>query len=105
MERLEKQRSTAGRRRVQAINPHLLALPDTLLKLGDVSASLGQSDSSTRRDVAAGLMVPPVRKGTRCARFVSGEVAKVRAARAQGADVETIQALVRNLVATRKVRT
>ena len=89
-------------RRLRIVNPHVLSLPDALISIVDVSASLGQSNSSTLRDIVDELMVTPVRKGKRCVRWVSGEVAKVRAARAAGADEATIRTLVRALIVARE---
>ncbi len=81
------------------------ALPrPQLLNIESVSELAQQSKSSTRRDVAKGLMVKPVIKGLRCVRWPADEVNEVYRARAAGADDETVRALVCSLHAVRKYR-
>lgn len=51
-----------------------LEIPDALLKIQTVCAVTGQSESSVRRGVAAGTFPKPVKRGTRCTRWVAGSV-------------------------------
>ena len=53
---------------------HALHIPEALLKIQTVTAVTGLSESSIRRKVAEGKVPQPVKDGTRCTRWVAGNV-------------------------------
>ena len=59
-------------RAVQTI--HALHIPEALLKIQTVTAVTGMSESTIRRRVAEGKFPSPVKDGTRCTRWVAGQV-------------------------------
>jgi prophage regulatory protein len=52
----------------------VLNLPDALLTIRTVCSVIGMSESSLRRAVRAGDFPQPIRRGTRCTRFISAHV-------------------------------
>ena len=76
-------------------------LPDSLITAKYVAATCSISASSVVRQVADGLLPPPIKLGKRCIRFVNNEVQQVRQARAKGADEAALRQLVARLVAAR----
>lgn len=59
-------------RTVQTIQA--LHIPEALLKIQTVTAVTGMSESTIRRRVAEGKFPAPVKDGTRCTRWVAGQV-------------------------------
>lgn len=51
-----------------------LRIPEALLKIQVVIAVTGRSESTIRRMVAEGKFPQPVKDGTRCTRWIAGEV-------------------------------
>ncbi len=51
-----------------------LHIPEALLKIQTVTAVTGMSESTIRRRVAEGKFPAPVKDGTRCTRWVAGQV-------------------------------
>jgi len=51
-----------------------LRIPEALLKIQVVTAVTGRSESTIRRMVAEGKFPQPVKDGTRCTRWVAGQV-------------------------------
>ena len=51
-----------------------LHIPEALLKIQTVIAVTGLSESTIRRKVAQGKFPAPVKDGTRCTRWVAGNV-------------------------------
>ncbi|UCU97522.1 helix-turn-helix transcriptional regulator [Acidovorax radicis] len=51
-----------------------LHIPEALLKIQTVIAVTGLSESTIRRKVAEGKFPAPVKDGTRCTRWVAGNV-------------------------------
>lgn len=62
---------------------HVAQLREALLKIQTVTAVTGLSESSVRRRVAAGLFPQPVKDGTRCTRWVAGQVTDWLTSKAQ----------------------
>ncbi len=59
----------------QSLQPvHVLHVPEALLKVQTVIAVTGLSESTIRRKVAGGQFPAPVKDGTRCTRWVAGQV-------------------------------
>ena len=61
---------------------HALQIADALLKIKTVTAVAGLSESSIRRKVAAGDFPQPIKDGTRCTRWIAGDVTTWLKARA-----------------------
>lgn len=53
---------------------HALQIADALLKIQTVISVTGLSESSIRRKVVLGKFPQPVKHGTRCTRWVAGDV-------------------------------
>lgn len=51
-----------------------LKIPEALLKIQTVVAVTGDSESTIRRGVANGTFPAPVKRGTRCTRWVAADV-------------------------------
>lgn len=51
-----------------------LHIPEALLKIQTVIAVTGLSESTIRRRVAEGKFPAPIKDGTRCTRWVAGQV-------------------------------
>lgn len=51
-----------------------LRVPEAHLKIQVVTAVTGRSESTIRRLVAAGEFPSPIKDGTRCTRWVAGQV-------------------------------
>lgn len=51
-----------------------LRIPEALLKIQVVTAVTGRSESTIRRMVAEGKFPAPIKDGTRCTRWVAGQV-------------------------------
>ncbi len=51
-----------------------LRIPEALLKIQVVTAVTGRSESTIRRMVAEGKFPKPIKDGTRCTRWVAGQV-------------------------------
>jgi prophage regulatory protein len=64
-----RHRGTVLRQPIEAVT-----LPDALLKVQTISAVTGMSSATIYRKVAAGGFPAPVRLGTRCTRWKSGDV-------------------------------
>lgn len=68
------QPQTIPRNRAQSQPLTALQIADALLKIQTVKGVTGLSESSIRRKVAAGNFPQPVKDGTRCTRWVAGDV-------------------------------
>lgn len=70
------QPDTVSRRhnRAPAQTLQALHIPEALLKIQTVIAVTGLSESTIRRKVAEGKFPAPVKDGTRCTRWVAGNV-------------------------------
>ncbi len=53
---------------------HALQIADALLKIQTVITVTGLSESTIRRRVAEGKFPAPIKDGTRCTRWVAGDV-------------------------------
>ena len=53
---------------------HAVQIADALLKVQTVIAVTGLSESTIRRRVAEGKFPAPIKDGTRCTRWVAGDV-------------------------------
>ncbi len=53
---------------------HAVQIADALLKIQTVIAVTGLSESTIRRRVAEGKFPAPIKDGTRCTRWVAGDV-------------------------------
>ncbi|MBD8527924.1 transcriptional regulator [Pseudoxanthomonas sp. CAU 1598] len=73
------------------------------LRLSDLIQQRRRGRSSLYRDVAQGLLPPPVRVAANTSAWPAHELGEIDKARLAGADDEAIRALVANLVAARKV--
>ena len=62
------------RQRAPAQSLHAVQIADALLKIQTVTAVTGLSESSIRRKVVAGQFPKPIKDGTRCTRWVAGDV-------------------------------
>lgn len=51
-----------------------LRIPEALLKIQVVKAVTGRSESTIRRMVSEGKFPAPIKDGTRCTRWVAGQV-------------------------------
>jgi len=71
------------------------------LRLSDLVTARRRGRSSLYRDVAEGVLTPPVRIGAKASAWPSHEIAEIDRARLAGADENAIRALVRDLVAAR----
>jgi len=60
--------------RAPAQSLHAVQIADALLKIQTVIAVTGLSESSIRRKVAEGKFPQPIKDGTRCTRWVAGDV-------------------------------
>jgi len=60
--------------RAPAQSLQALHIPEALLKIQTVIAVTGLSESTIRRKVAEGKFPAPVKDGTRCTRWVAGNV-------------------------------
>lgn len=69
---MQSQTITAPRATAQPF--HVLQIADALLKIQTVIGVTGLSESSIRRKVADGKFPLPVKDGTRCTRWVAGDV-------------------------------
>lgn len=67
-----------------------------------VGEALGVHKSARHRYVQEGLLTRPLKLSPRCARWPSGEIAKIQAARIAGADDEAVRTLVAQLHAARQ---
>lgn len=74
-----------------------------LLRRPEVEARYGRGRSSIYSDISGGLFVPPVLAGKRCSAWPSDEVDAIIAARIAGKTEDEIRALVRKLVAARRM--
>lgn len=61
-------------RRVAVQTLDSLKIPEALLKISTVVEVTGDSESTIRRGVAAGTFPAPVKRGTRCTRWVAADV-------------------------------
>ncbi|ADU99202.1 helix-turn-helix transcriptional regulator [Alicycliphilus denitrificans] len=70
------QPASVSRRHNRASSQTIQALhiPEALLKIQTVTAVTGMSESTIRRRVAEGKFPSPVKDGTRCTRWVAGQV-------------------------------
>ena len=70
------QPETPSRRynRAPAQTLQALHIPEALLKIQTVIAVTGLSESTIRRKVAEGKFPAPIKDGTRCTRWVAGDV-------------------------------
>lgn len=70
------QPATVSRRhsRAPAQTIQALHIPEALLKIQTVIAVTGLSESTIRRRIAEGKFPSPVKDGTRCTRWVAGQV-------------------------------
>ena len=62
------------RSRPVAQSIHALQIADALLKIQTVITVTGLSESTIRRRVAEGKFPAPIKDGTRCTRWVAGDV-------------------------------
>lgn len=67
--------ANASHNRPAAQSLHALQIAEALLKIQTVIAVTGRSESTIRRRVAEGKFPQPVKDGTRCTRWVAGDVA------------------------------
>lgn len=66
---------TIKKKRWECIQPlHTIEIADALLKIQTVAAVTGLSESSIRRKVIVGTFPLPIKDGTRCTRWIAGEV-------------------------------
>jgi prophage regulatory protein len=80
----------------QPIELHFLRLPDLLRRRGT-------SRSATYRHIAEGTLPPPVKLGPNTSAWPEHEITAIDAARIAGSTEDEIRALVKSLVAARKV--
>lgn len=83
---------------MQKFQPH-----QVMLRCPALREKTGRSNSSTYEDIAAGLMTPPVKIGLRASAWPQHEIDAVIAARIAGKSHDEIRALVKQLVAARKL--
>lgn len=76
--------------------------PMAILRIPAVLAEMGASRSKFYADVAAGVMVRPIKLGPRAAGIPSDEVQAIARARIAGRSDDEIRALVRRLEAARQ---
>ena len=74
-----------------------------LAKMAEVSRIVAEPKSTLYWRITRGEFVPPIKQGERAAAFILEEIDAVMRARAAGASVEEIRALVRKLVAARRM--
>ena len=72
-------------------------------KMPEVSRRTAEPVSTIYWRIGRGEFVPPIKQGERAAAFILEEIDAVMRARAAGASVEEIRALVRKLVAARRM--
>lgn len=65
---------------------YAVEIADALLKIKTVIEVTGDSESSIRRGVRAGTFPAPVKNGTRCTRWVAGDITNYLRSRAKVAE-------------------
>ena len=72
---MQFQASISNKRpRPQPQSLHAVQIADALLKIQTVISVTGLSESTIRRKVAEGKFPKPIKDGTRCTRWVAGDV-------------------------------
>ena len=71
---MQSDKFSARHNRAPAQTLQALHIPEALLKIQTVIAVTGLSESTIRRKVAEGKFPAPVKDGTRCTRWVAGNV-------------------------------